>query len=39
MATNGEISEQNELVQTWFDYVNSEDGKNVISSVGLIIPE
>ena len=39
MATNGEISEQNELVQTWFDYGNSEDGKNVISSVGLIIPE
>ena len=39
MATNGEISEQNELVQTWFDYVNSEDGKNVISSVVLIIPE
>lgn len=39
MATNGEISEQNELVQTWFGYVNSEDGKNVISSVGLIIPE
>ncbi len=39
MATNGEISEQNELVQTWFDYVNSEEGKNVISSVGLIIPE
>lgn len=39
MATNSEISEQNELVQTWFDYVNSEDGKNVISSVGLIIPE
>lgn len=39
MATNGEITEQNELVQTWFDYVNSEDGKNVISSVGLIIPE
>lgn len=39
MATNGEISEQNELVQTWFDCVNSEDGKNVISSVGLIIPE
>ena len=39
MATNGEISGQNELVQTWFDYVNSEEGKNVISSVGLIIPE
>lgn len=39
MATNGAISEQNELVQTWFDYVNSDEGKNVISSVGLIIPE
>ncbi len=38
MATMGEISEQNELVQAWFDYIASEDGKNVISSVGLILP-
>ena len=38
MATMGEISEQNELVQAWSDYIASEDGKNVISSVGLILP-
>ena len=39
MATNGEISTQNDLVKTWFDYIKSEDGKSVISQVGLIIPE
>lgn len=39
MATNGEISAQNDLVKTWFDYIKSEDGKTVISQVGLIIPE
>ncbi len=38
MATMGEISEQDELVQTWFDYINSEDGQNVVSTVGLILP-
>ena len=39
MATKGEISEQNELVQTWFNYINSDDGKDVIKQVGLIIPQ
>lgn len=39
MATNGEISAQNDLVKTWFDYIKTEDGKSVISQVGLIIPE
>ena len=39
MATKGEISEQNELVQAYFDFINSEDGQNVIKSVGLIIPQ
>lgn len=39
MATKGEISEQNELVQAWFDYIGSEEGKEIIESVGLIIPE
>lgn len=39
MATNAEISAQNDLVKTWFDYIKSEDGKAVISQVGLIIPE
>lgn len=38
MATNGEISAQNELVQEWFSYLESEEGKNVISTIGLIIP-
>lgn len=39
MATKGEISEQNELVQAWFNYINSDDGKEVIKQVGLIIPQ
>ena len=39
MATKGEISEQNELVQTWFNYINSDDAKEVIKQVGLIIPQ
>ncbi len=39
MATMGEISEQNDLVQAWFDFINSDAGKNVITSVGLIIPQ
>ena len=39
MATKGEISEQNELVQEWFRYIKSEEGKAVIKTVGLIIPE
>ena len=39
MATKGEISEQSEQVQAYFDFINSEDGQNVIKSVGLIIPQ
>jgi len=39
MATIGEISEQSELVQAWFAYLASEEGKNVISGVGLILPQ
>ena len=38
-ATKGEISEQSEQVQAYFDFINSEDGQNVIKSVGLIIPQ
>ena len=38
MATKGEISEQSEQVQAYFDFINSADGQNVIKSVGLIIP-
>ena len=39
MATKGEISEQNDLVKTWFDYIKSDEGKEVIKSVVLIIPD
>ena len=39
MATMGEISEQNEAVQTWFEFVGSDAGQEVISSLGLILPE
>lgn len=39
MATMGEISEQNELVKVWFDYIASEDGQRVISGLGLILPQ
>lgn len=36
MATKGEISEQNELVQTFFDFLKSDEGKAVVKAVGLI---
>lgn len=36
MATKGEISEQSELVQAWFDYVLGEEGQGVAKTVGLI---
>jgi len=39
MATKGEISQQSELVQAWFEYVSSEEGQAVVSGVGLILPE
>lgn len=39
MATRGEISEQNDIVKAWFEYVRSEAGRNVIRKVGLIIPQ
>lgn len=39
MATKGEISQQNEVVKAWFDYISSEEGKAVIKKVGLIIPQ
>lgn len=37
MATKGEISEQSEVVQAWFAYINSDAGREVIKKVGLII--
>jgi phosphate transport system substrate-binding protein len=36
MATKGEIKDQNELVQAFFAYLQSEEGKALIQSVGLI---
>lgn len=36
MATKGEISEQNDLVQALFDYIQSPEGTEIIKSVGLI---
>lgn len=36
MATLGEISEQNELVQATFDLVYSEEGSALVEAVGLI---
>lgn len=39
MATKGEISEQSELVQAWFEYVYSEEGQQIAAEVGLITLE
>ena len=36
MATKGEISEQSKAVQALFEYLVSEEGKEVIKAVGLI---
>ena len=39
MATKGEVEKQTDLVKAWFDYIASDEGKEIIKSVGLIIPE
>ena len=39
MATKGEITAQNELVQSFFAYIESEEGQTIIKQVGLILPE
>ncbi|HKM35635.1 MAG TPA: phosphate ABC transporter substrate-binding protein [Lachnospiraceae bacterium] len=39
MATKGEISEQSELLQAWFEYVMGEEGQAVATQVGLITVE
>ncbi len=36
MATKGEISEQSDLVKAYFDFVNSNEGQQVIMDAGLI---
>ena len=39
MATKGEISEQNDLVKALFDFIHSEEGTELVKSVGLISVE
>lgn len=39
MATKGELSGQNDLVKAWFEYIESDEGKEIIRNAGLIIPE
>lgn len=36
MATKGEISEQNDLVKALFDFIHSDEGTELVKSVGLI---
>ncbi|HHU73294.1 MAG TPA: phosphate ABC transporter substrate-binding protein [Clostridiales bacterium] len=36
MATKGEISEQNDVVQAFFEYLSSEEGKELVKAVGLV---
>ena len=38
MATMGEVSAQSELVQEFFNFLNTDEGKAVIQKVGLILP-
>lgn len=39
MATKGEISEQNDLVKALFDFIQSEEGTELVKAVGLIPAE
>lgn len=39
MATAGEISEQGEIVQAFFEFLKSEEGKSLIQDVGLIVAD
>lgn len=36
MATDGQISEQNDIVKAFFEFISSEEGKEIVSSIGLI---
>ena len=36
MATKGEVSEENDLLRAWFDFVLGDEGQQVASEVGLI---
>lgn len=39
MATKGEISEQTPAVQKFFEFIDSEAGQEIITKVGLILPD
>lgn len=39
MATLGTVDEQNDLVKTWFGFVQSDAGKAVTTAMGLILPQ
>lgn len=39
MATMGEIDDQEETVKAFFEFVQSEEGQNIIKGVGLILPQ
>ena len=39
MATNGPIEEQNDVVKALFDYIASDEGQEIVKSVGLITVE
>ena len=39
MATKGTVDAQSDAVKTWFDYVESDAGKAVITGLGLILPQ
>jgi phosphate transport system substrate-binding protein len=39
MAIMGSIEEQNEQIQAFFDYIDSDEGQEIIKEVGLISPK
>lgn len=39
MATKGAIDEQNDLVKALFNFLGTDEGKEIITSVGLIVPQ
>lgn len=39
MVTKGEVSAQEELVQAWFRYVSSEEGREIMAKAGLVTVE
>jgi phosphate transport system substrate-binding protein len=39
MATMGSVEEQNEQIQAFFDYIDSDEGQEIIKEVGLISPK